>query len=71
MTSISSFNLKLHLNFLQVGLSINRPTSVGKRSHHVMDTVNAKKRWTVLPIVLSLLLLSYLYVIFCFISEKV
>jgi hypothetical protein len=26
-------------------LSINRP-SVGKRSLHLMDTVNAKKRWT-------------------------
>jgi hypothetical protein len=27
-------------------LSINDQQSVGKRSQHLMDTVNAKKRWT-------------------------
>jgi hypothetical protein len=48
MTSKSSFNLKLHLTISckWALVLIDQQSVVGKRNIHLIDTVNAKNRWT-------------------------
>jgi hypothetical protein len=36
----------LNIIVLSIDLVLIDPQSVGKRTHDLMDTVNAKKRWT-------------------------
>jgi hypothetical protein len=38
----------VHLNIIIIDLVLIDQQSVGKRSLHLKDTVNAKKRWTII-----------------------